>query len=58
MRLDKFFSEQKILSRKEVVDCLKKGQITVNGQIVKKNDLKVDENKDEIACFKRGRKTV
>lgn len=49
MRLDKFFSEQKILSRKEVVDCLKKGQITVNGQIVKKNDLKVDENKDEIA---------
>ena len=49
MRLDKFFSEQKILSRKEVVDCLKKGQITVNGAVVKKNDLKVDENKDEIA---------
>jgi 16S rRNA pseudouridine516 synthase len=48
MRLDKFFSEQKILSRKEVMDCLKKGQITVNGAVVKKNDLKVDENKDII----------
>ena len=49
MRLDKFFSEQKILSRKQVVDCLKKGQITVNGNVVKKNDLNVDETKDEIA---------
>ena len=49
MRLDKFFSEQKLLSRKEVVECLKKGQITVNGAVVKKNDLKVDENKDVIA---------
>lgn len=59
MRLDKFFSEQKILSRKQVVECLKKGQITVNGNIIKKNDFKVDENKDEIAlngeviCYKK-----
>ena len=49
MRLDKFFSEQKILSRKEVGERLKKGQITVNGEIVKKGDLKIDENNDEIA---------
>ncbi len=49
MRLDKFFSEQKILSRKEVGEKLKKGAITVNGIAVKKGDIKIDEYKDEIA---------
>ena len=49
MRLDKFFSEQKILSRKEATECLKKGQVTVNGVVVKKGDVKIDEYKDEIA---------
>ena len=48
MRLDKFFSEQKILSRKEVSDKVKKGCITVNGTVVKKADVKIDENKDVI----------
>ena len=49
MRLDKFFSEQKILSRKEVGEKLKRGLITVNGQVVKKGDIKIDEYKDQIA---------
>ena len=48
MRLDKFFSEQKILSRKEVGEKLKRGLITVNGQVVKKGDIKIDEYKDQI----------
>lgn len=48
MRLDKFFSEQKILSRKEVTDKIKKGCITVNGVVAKKADVKIDENKDVI----------
>ena len=49
MRLDKFFSSQKILSRRESEEALKKGRISVNGVTVKKGDLKVDEEKDEIA---------
>ena len=48
MRLDKFFSEQKILSRKEVGDKVKKGCITVNGVVAKKADIKIDESKDII----------
>ena len=48
MRIDKFFSEQKILSRKQVADKIKKGLIAVNGVVVKKNDHKVDENSDII----------
>lgn len=49
MRLDKFFSEQKILSRKEVGEKLKRGLITVNGQTVKKGDVKIDEYRDIIS---------
>lgn len=49
MRLDKFFSEQKILSRKEVGEKLKRGLITVNGQTVKKGDVKIDETLDVVA---------
>lgn len=49
MRIDKFFSSQKILSRKECGEALKKGLISVNGSIVKKGDFKIDEEKDEIA---------
>ena len=48
MRLDKFFSEQKILSRKEVADKIKKGCICVNGTLAKKADIKIDEQKDVI----------
>jgi len=48
MRLDKFFSEQKILSRKEVAEKIKKGCITVNGTIAKKPDVKIDETNDVI----------
>lgn len=49
MRLDKFFSEQKILSRKEVGEKLKRGLITVNGETVKKGDVKIDETLDVVA---------
>lgn len=48
MRLDKFFSEQKILSRKEVADKVKKGCIAINGVIAKKADVKIDETKDVV----------
>ena len=48
MRLDKYFSELKIFSRREIVGELKKGFIKVNGTIIKKADFKIDENKDVI----------
>lgn len=48
MRLDKFFSELKIFSRREIVNELKKGFIKVNNVVVKKADFKIDEEKDII----------
>lgn len=49
MRLDNFFSSQKILSRKECDVYLKKGLITVNGETIRKGDFKIDPEKDEIS---------
>ena len=49
MRLDKFFSSQKILSRKECDVHLKKGLIAVNGETIRKGDFKIDPEKDEIS---------
>lgn len=50
MRLDKFLCEMQIGTRSEVKDIIKKSQITVNGEIIKKADLKIDETKDRI-CY-------
>ena len=48
-RLDKFLSNQKIGSRKEVAQFAKKGMISVNGEVIKKADIKIDPENDEIA---------
>jgi 16S rRNA pseudouridine516 synthase len=50
MRLDKFLCEMGVGTRSEVKACLKKGQVTVNGEIVKKPEVKLNENKDVI-CY-------
>ena len=50
MRLDKFLCEMGVGTRSEVKAYLKKGQVTVNGEIIKKPEVKIDENKDTI-CF-------
>lgn len=49
MRLDRFFSSQEILSRKEVKKLIHHGEILVNGNIVKSSDQKVDTQKDKIS---------
>ena len=49
MRLDKFMSETGLLSRKETAKAVARGEITVNGQPVKKADAKVNECADVIA---------
>ena len=50
MRLDKFFSEMGVGTRSEVKAYLKKGQVTLNGEIVKKPEVKIDENNDKV-CY-------
>lgn len=48
MRLDKFLANAGIGTRSEVKQYIKKGQIQVNRQIVKKADLSINENTDQI----------
>ena len=50
MRLDKFLCEMGVGTRSEVKTYLKKGQVTVDGEIVKKPETKINENENEI-CF-------
>ena len=50
MRLDKYLVSLQVGSRSEVKDLCKKGLITVNGQICKQSDTKINENTDEILC--------
>ncbi len=51
MRLDKFLSECNIGTRSQIKDLVKKGFVTVNGTVVKKSDIAVNETEDDI-CFK------
>lgn len=48
MRLDRYFSSQEICSRREIKDALRKGLVTVNGQVVKQADCKVEPAADVI----------
>lgn len=48
MRLDKLLSHSGFGTRKEVKDLIKKGYVTVNGEVVKKDKNHVDPNIDEV----------
>lgn len=48
MRLDKLLAHCGFGTRKEVKDIIKKGYVSVNNQIVKKDKTQVDPTKDEI----------
>ena len=48
MRLDKLIVECGLASRSEAGRLIRAGKASVNGQVVKKPDFKVDENNDEI----------
>lgn len=50
IRLDKFLSEMKKGTRKEIKEAVKRGRITVNGDIVKNADLKINPDTDTV-CF-------
>lgn len=48
MRLDKFLSNENIGSRKAVGTLVRSGAVAVNGQAVRKSDIRIDPEKDEI----------
>lgn len=49
MRLDKYLGQFDIGTRKQIKEYLKNGRCSVNGIVVTKPDVHVDENADEIA---------
>ena len=50
MRLDKYLADLQVGTRSQVKEYVKKGHVSVNGQVVKKADIKIDETKDEV-CY-------
>ncbi len=50
MRLDKFLGDQNIGTRKQIKEYLKNGRCKVNGEVVTKGDVHINELTDEI-CF-------
>ncbi len=46
VRLDKFLADMQIGTRSQVKDYIKKGNITINGDVIKKPEFKVDEKND------------
>ena len=51
LRIDKYLADCGIGTRSEVKKYIKAKQITVNGDIVSKPEMKIDETSDEV-CFK------
>lgn len=49
IRIDKFVSEQAGITRSEAKTAIKKKQVTINGNIVKSADAKLDTEKDIVA---------
>lgn len=48
MRLDKFLAHAGLGTRKEVKELVRKGRVEINGQRVKRDDLKIDEQTDQV----------
>jgi len=48
IRLDRFISERGELTRSQIKELAAKGQIRVNGAVVKKSDTKIDPDRDEV----------
>ncbi len=49
IRLDKFISERTEYSRSQIKQLASKGNITLNGCAVRKNDIKIDSDKDRVS---------
>lgn len=51
MRLDKYLSNMGVGSRSEVKKAISYGKVSVNDQVVKGMNLKIDETKDKIMAY-------
>ena len=47
-RLDKFLCDSLNITRKEAKEAIKKGKVTINGEIVKKPESKLDAEDDQV----------
>ncbi|OGY57787.1 MAG: hypothetical protein A3E61_00230 [Candidatus Colwellbacteria bacterium RIFCSPHIGHO2_12_FULL_43_12] len=52
MRIQKYLSERKILSRREAEDYIRKGLIALNGKVVTEMGVQIDPTKDRIEILK------
>ncbi len=52
MRIQKYLSERKILSRREAEDFMRKGFITVNGVVVRELGTQIDPERDRVEIVK------
>ncbi len=50
IRLDKFLSQMNIGTRSEVKNIIRKGKVSINDEICKNPDVKIDENAD-VVCY-------
>ena len=50
IRLDKFLADMQVGTRSQVKEYARKGRIKVDGEVVKKSDIKIDEKNQEV-CF-------
>ena len=48
MRLDKYLANMGTGTRTDVKNMIRKGNVSVNGEVVKSPEMKVDENADEV----------
>lgn len=48
MRLDKFLSNMGVVSRRELKNYIKKGNVSVNGKCAVNADMRIDENNDDV----------
>lgn len=50
VRLDKFLCDCNMGTRSQVKEYIRKGQVTVNGMVVKKPESKIDEGRDKVTA--------
>ncbi len=50
MRLDRFLSETKTLSRSEAAKAVRRGDVTVNGEIARKPNIQIDTSDTVAVC--------
>ncbi len=47
-RLDKFLCDSLNMTRKEAKEAVKKGKVTINGEVIKKSEFKLDADNDQV----------